>query len=552
MTIRSVFFSGQKNELSVGHERLPGLKLCFCDGSSYEARTHAQLSEDFLAYRYSYEESYFAFIVCDGVGQSSDAAPAARLFGKYMLQKLPDIYNKKLELENYAHQLKAKIRAEIAQSVDQNDPYYRFRALLREDVGSQVKFVCGMLDLKKGMLYLYPAGDVHFILYDRDGRIASHWRDDNGQFWSTKDDIHLNAELIEKPLSQISRISVSSDGIRNYFDDLLNGKYLLNDETLIRKVYEEGKDDLSILDMEFRAETLMPLEIPSIKLNQKRLEWRFVEHGERYRLCFSENDSVEETIDFDARQNQFFVPADLLQKDISIQALSSQHFSSKVSVPLKGAVALPIVPTPVSVDRPVLPADTTLHPRKLVDPHGTPTTYHPIDQTASGSRARLPGFKPQPLYLKVVLGVFGVIAGVVAMLLLGVYLLYGNGMAAPVENTPTATDSPAPTLIPSPTETPTLPLPTWTNTPARGLSPLFYLTVVMPTLDPELARAGKCQPPKFPPGWVTYRVQKGEVFYDLGKKFGIDYPSLMEKNCYKDARDLDAGDLIGVPSVPTP
>ena len=100
MSPNSMFFSSQKNELSVGYERLPGVNLFYCDGSSEDARKNQQQSEDFLAYQFTQEDGLFSFIVCDGVGQSIDSGIAARLLGKSIILELPKIGSEKNKIEN--------------------------------------------------------------------------------------------------------------------------------------------------------------------------------------------------------------------------------------------------------------------------------------------------------------------------------------------------------------------------------------------------------------------------------------------------------------------
>jgi len=554
-----MFFSSQKNELSVGYERLPGVNLFYCDGSSEDARKNQQQSEDFLAYQFTQEDGLFSFIVCDGVGQSIDSGIAARLLGKSIILELPKIGSEKNKIEKYADRLRDELAAEIAKTApkdSQNDPFFVFNSRLRNEVGSQVKFACGLIDFRKREIHIYWAGDIHFVLYDKDTNIVQVWREDNDQLWSTKP-AALRLSSITHPLDEISRILVSSDGIRYHFDEILNNKELIRNLDLVEKIYSEGRDDIAILDVQISPETIQRLNSPQAKIFENSITWEQIKDTQRNRLYFGENGVVEEITDFTVEQNIFVIPSHLSHKDVEIQALSPKYFSSEriLLKPNDGISALihskPQYPTSEPQKATPQPDETDSTDAKslpIIHPQPVPgqnlARKAPLPQVISGSSGRM-----------IVLLLLFLISGA-SILVVGWVVCKTYNVITKIEtNTPTASF-----IAPEKTKLPTItPLPRESISPTSILETLVPLEINTPTAsssqtsmqtpDPRFPRLNECQQTKISDGWVIYEVKRGNTFYALAKTIGISTNELISANCYPDSL-LRVGELLVVPYLP--
>lgn len=101
-----------------------------------------------------------------------------------------------------------------------------------------------------------------------------------------------------------------------------------------------------------------------------------------------------------------------------------------------------------------------------------------------------------------------------------------------VRNPPLGTDL----YVPPPTPTPK-------NTSTNTLTPTYTATAHTPKTP--TSQAASCGPPA---GWISYRVRRGDTYYQLGRLFRTSPTILMQANCWK---SLVTGDFIWVPNKAT-
>ncbi len=331
---KSIFNSSQDTSLHLGTERLPGLKLFYFEGASIDAREGHQASEDFVSY--NYKDGCLSFIVCDGVQQTIDSSAAARLFGHEIVEMLHNVDGDKKRIEDFAGRLRSKIdRQIIDMPVDPSNPLPELHLRARAEIGAQVKFACGVINQNKQRIDLYWAGDVRFAVYDKKNKIIFSWEKDNNQFWSTRGDYALNLDKASWSLDSVSRISATSDGIREDFMHILNGKLTLDDSSLVQRRYELGVDDISGLDavVELNASFEKLQSVRDVRILKNRLTWTGQQKAERYRIYHKTQDGGFRVLtELSASKNSYDIPSDLLSYgNVFVQAISSLLISSELS-----------------------------------------------------------------------------------------------------------------------------------------------------------------------------------------------------------------------------
>ncbi|MCL4246715.1 MAG: LysM peptidoglycan-binding domain-containing protein [Anaerolineae bacterium] len=124
------------------------------------------------------------------------------------------------------------------------------------------------------------------------------------------------------------------------------------------------------------------------------------------------------------------------------------------------------------------------------------------------------------------------------------------------------------TLTPPPTAVPTLlPEPSPSSTPTSTLAPTFTATPTMtptssqtPTPNPTSTLLPSATPtqtpdiciPTRPAGWIAYAIRAGDTLSRLAAATGVSLQTLIEVNCIPDASLVVVGQVIYLPSSPTP
>ncbi len=329
----STFFSSQGQALSTSTEMLSGASISYYDGASSDSRENQQFSEDFLSYQY--KNNILAFVVCDGVAQSVDSGLSACLLGKEILGVLPNILGEKNRLETFLNQTRAMIQSKISNTPIQpkDSVYALFHARARNEIGAQVKFSCGVIDFNRGKVEIYWVGDVYFAVYGANSEIIFSWQNDNNQFWSTRGDYALDLGMYSGDIKNISRLSITSDGMREDFKKILNKETYLNDFEFIKLQYETGVDDISGIDIKIKSnEDIEQLsQIKNLNFTDKSLSWAPILGAEKYRIYRFANNFLENVAEVDANQQSYKIPENINEADFCVQAISSQMTSSYLS-----------------------------------------------------------------------------------------------------------------------------------------------------------------------------------------------------------------------------
>lgn len=341
-SIFSQYFSRQSPKFFYDVENLPNLRVSCFEGASLDARNFQQLSEDFFAYQY--QNNLFCMVLCDGVGQTKDAELAASLFGKKILGYLPTVNGKKDYLEKISYDLRSIISDEIDLApLSEDAPQFHKRA--RQNDGAQVKFACCVIDFNKRIIEIYWAGDVRFIVYDTYKKIVKSVSEDNHQFWSTKSSYSLNLEYYSIPIESASRISITSDGVREDINNILNHKMYLDDFDLAKKIYQKGVDDVSGIDVKISLQdNLRHLSAPkNINILGHNLNWDSASDAERYRIYYSSQKKVEFLANIDVIEKAYIIPKEINFDEIFVQTISSNYVSSKLFKPTEVPDPMPDV-----------------------------------------------------------------------------------------------------------------------------------------------------------------------------------------------------------------
>jgi LysM repeat protein len=95
-----------------------------------------------------------------------------------------------------------------------------------------------------------------------------------------------------------------------------------------------------------------------------------------------------------------------------------------------------------------------------------------------------------------------------------------------------ATPTMTPTLVPTPTSLPVLPVVTPTPAPANlsSMTPTPTAPAAQPTGD-----------------GTTYVVQPGDTLYSIAVRFGVSLQALIEANQIEDPNQLQAGQVLVIP-----
>lgn len=529
---------------------MPGLSLFYFEGASVDARENRQTSEDFLAYRY--KDDCLVFVVCDGVQQSIDASLAARLLGISLLDVLPAVHGNKKKLESYIEKLRTKIESKIIKvPIDEDDPAYSLHVRARGEIGAQVKFACGVVDFQRSKIDLYWAGDVRFIVYGRNSNIEFSWENDNGQFWSTKGDYALDLSVRMWDINEVSRLAITSDGIRESFKEILGRKYFLSNIDLVKQRYEVGVDDIAGVDITVAptdgVERLSNLGGVNL-LNGNSLVWSRVPGAEKYRIYYTHNESIIHVIELDSRHNSYSIPGNLEDGTFYVQAMSSHALSSELSKPVN------YVSTATVVNQE--PMQSLLTEPELIKLERIPSTLK--------TKEPVPVVQLSPLRKRLVFG--SCLLSFVTLLIFSFafYPFIAKKLIPPT--LVTATKSPSATVVSTITllSSTTLSLttePTLTYTPELDLTPsvtsvtTLTLTVILPSSTVAFGYdlLDACQRANLdfePSKWTIYMVDTGDTFINLAQIYNTDIGTLVRINCYEDANNLIAGKYILVPSNP--
>jgi len=522
------FFSSQDGKLSIGTEKLPRLNLFYFDGASLEARQRQQLSDDFLSFLYK-DESLF-FVVCDGVGETTDAGIAARMLGKSLLDILPTALGRKKIVESSAERMRSIIDEEISRiPIQSNDEAPHFHLRARKEIGAQVKFACGVVDFKRGKVEIYWAGDIRFVIYDKNLTIIEHWQSDNNQFWSTKSDYSLDLDIISLDIKDVSRLSLTSDGIREEFAKILTKDAYLNDVNLVKHRYEDGVDDISGIDIRilpYEKESQLP-QINDAELIDGYLNWTPVLGAEKYRIYFSVNDKIQEVAENVAKERSFAIPNDNIAGEYYIQAISSKKISSNLSNPVHYDSSFPT--------QNQNPIRGEMEPKPiLVKPDlKQPMPFPEIQLNRYWKR-------------------FAIIFSILLLLLVGIKILkniLGPSVSTIVVDTPTSsvhipsrTVNKTPSVSPTPTVTPSATLTGTLLTPSE--TPNYTATIEV-ALDTCQRRTMIDEPGK----WEIYQVHIGDSFFGLALTYNTTVEELLRANCYQEPNDLNAEKYILIPVI---
>lgn len=533
----SNYISSQNWILSTGAEILPGLRLFYFEGASLDARDNKQFSEDFVSYQY--KDGCLYFVVCDGIQQSIDASLAARLLGVNLLDVLPAALGNKKIIESFAEELRSSINKKILSvPIDKNDPAYGFHVRARDEIGAQVKFACGVVDFKREKVELYWAGDIRFVIYGKNSEILFSWEGDNNQFWSTKGDYALELSLHSWSIDDVSRLSITSDGVRENFKEILSQKIFLNDTRLVNHRYEIGIDDISGVDIKIvpadSFDRLSNLRGVSL-INNKSLAWTHVSRAEKYRIYHSHGDSIQHIAEVDSKQKSYLLPDSLGDGALYVQAISSQAISSELSkpvyyVPVHGQVLEPYL------DEPIQSLGSKKSEPKL----------EPLRPA--------PDLQPNRLWRRVAVGcgIFGLVLLVAGALSFSFIM---NLLMPPTVTL--VTESPTyivftpifvKTETPFISSTPSTLHPSFTppvTSTDSNVAPIETLSFTL-TIDSNLDDCQKKTVLDEPGEWITYQIKSGDTFYRLSQVYNITIEELMRVNCYQTSI-LIAGNYILVP-----
>ena len=537
----SIYSSSQSTSLKLGTERLPGLKLFWFEGASLDAREQRQASEDFITYKY--KGGNLAFIVCDGVQQSVDSNVAARLFGTRIVEMLSGAKGNKKSIENFSEKLRSEIDQIILDMpVDPNSvPEFYLRA--RREVGAQVKFTCGVIDRKEKRIDLYWAGDVRFAVYDKKGKIIFSWEKDNGQFWSTRGDYSLNLDSVSWSFESVSRISVTSDGIREDFNRILAGKLTLDDHRLVQHRYDIGVDDISgfdaLIEHDVNLEKLQAVR--DVRIADKKLVWAEQEKVDKYRIYHSSNDgSLNLVAELSAPNNSYELPFDPLNnEDLFVQAISSRLISSDLSkaVSYKSAPDAALASPKANV---LLGKDT------IKSKIGTSESVH-----VSSPRHEV---RPRQPWIKFALGCTGFLGVLLVFSVIG-FSVFRGYFFVPTLKSYVATKTPVPST-PSFTAVPTITASVitpdlLTAIIVGGENSTPSSTLLSPTqlATPDI-NLSECQNgflTSEPYKWKKYKIQPGNTLYQLADRYNTSVGELMRVNCFQTS-NISSGDYMLIPN----
>lgn len=538
---QSIYSSSQSTSLKLGTERLPGLKLFWFEGASLDAREQHQASEDFITYKY--KDGSLAFIVCDGVQQSVDSNVAARLFGTRIVEMLHGAKGDKRSIENFSERLRSEIDQMILDMpVDPNSvPEFYLRA--RREIGAQVKFACGVVDRKEKRIDLYWAGDVRFAVYDVKGKIIFSWENDNGQFWSTRGDYSLNLSSASWGFESVSRISVTSDGIREDFNNILARKLTLDDHRLAQHRYDIGVDDISgfdvIIEHDVNLEKLQ--SVRNVRIVNKKLVWEEQEKADRYRIYHSSNDGFLRLLsELPVPNNSYDIPLDLLNNgDLFVQTVSSQLISSDLSK------ATSYTPTP----------DVTLASQMANVPPGKDAMESKtgISGSTPVSSPKIE-VRPRRAWIKFALGCAGLLGVLLVLSTIG-FAVFREYFFMPTLPSYVTTQTPV-SSTPSFTAIPTI--------TASAITPDLLTAIIVggesstpssimpsPTLlaTPDI-HLSECQNGFLisePYKWKKYQIQPGNTLYRLAELYNTSVGELMRVNCFQTS-NISSGDYMLIPN----
>lgn len=516
----SQYFSSQSPNFFYSAEHLPNLHISCFEGGSLDARNFQQLSEDFFAYQY--QNNVFCMVLCDGVGQTKDAELAANLFGKKILGYLPAVNGKKEYLEKISYDLRSVISDEIdlaPLSEDAPGPH----KYARQNQGAQVKFACSVIDFNRNILEVYWAGDVRFVVYGKNKKITKSVSVDNKQFWSTKSNYALNLEYFSVPIESSSRISITSDGIRENINNILAQKIYLDDINLAKRVYQKGVDDISGIDVKISAKSNLK-HLPAVKDVQivgRTLSWYPVSGVENYRIYLSTRKKVEFLANIGINENSYIIPQDIDFDEVFIQAISSNAISSellKATAPVKQDIfrSIPKLPDPIISPQPPYPNLT--QENKKIELH------------------------PNRFWL-----IFSSLMIFVCMSIIASYSFFNFVNSA----TPTPTF----TLISSPTETVIIN----TMTISPSFTPIYTETITqtpdsLVETTPDTSVLDNCQQGKYlldPQKYQNffYRVQPNDNLISISEIYLVSVEDIKQANCKNDD-EIVVGEYLLIPQNP--
>lgn len=537
----SIYSSSQSTSLKLGTERLPGLKLFWFEGASLDAREQHQASEDFITYKYKSEN--LSFIVCDGVQQSVDSNVAARLFGTRIVEMLLGAKGNKKSIENFSEKLRSEIDQIILDMpVDPNSvPGFYLRA--RREVGAQVKFTCGVISRKEKRIDLYWAGDVRFAVYDKKGKIIFSWEKDNGQFWSTRGDYSLNLDSASWPIESVSRISVTSDGIREDFNHILAGKLTLDDHRLAQHRYDIGVDDISGFDalIEHGVNLEKLQTVRDVRIADKKLVWEEQEKVDKYRIYHSSNDGSLKLLDeLPAPNNSYDLPFDPLNNgDLFVQAISSRLISSDLSkaISYTSAPDVTLVSPRVNV---LLGKDTIESKNETSDNTHVSSPRHEV--------------RPRRPWIKFALGCIGLLGALLVFSTIGFSVFQGY-FFVPTLTPYVTTHTPIPstpsfTAIPTITASAIAPdLLTAIIVGGENSTPSSTLLLPTQLATPDI-HLSECQNGFLisePYKWKKYQIKPGNTLNQLADLYNTSVGELMRVNCFQTST-IFSGDYMLIPN----
>lgn len=535
---RSNFSSSQDTTLHLGAERLPGLKLFYFEGASIDAREGDQSSEDFVSYKY--KDGALAFIVCDGVQQTIDSSAAARLFGNEVVEMLHTVDGDKKIIEDFARNLRSVIDQKILDMpVDPSNPMPGFHLRARAEIGAQVKFACGIINQNKQRIDLYWAGDVRFAVYDKKGKILSSWEKDNNQFWSTRGDYTLNLDKASWHLTSVSRISVTSDGIREDFQNILNGKITLDNSRLVQHRYDVGVDDISGFDavIEHNSNFEKLQNIRDVRILNDKLVWARQSKAEKYRIYHKNQEGGFRVLtELSSSNNSYEIPSELLSDgDMFVQAISSQFISSELS---KAINYVPVLDSTLVSQKGITLPDKESRISKPDIPKGAPS-HSPAHEV-----------HPKRPWISIALGCFGLLG--IAFILLSTV---GVSVIQKYFITPTSTNYVV-------TLTPTFSTPSFT--PTQSITPDLLTAIIVEgentvpsstllsstpdaTPDPDLSECQIGFLISEPDKWKKYQIQSGNTLYQLSQIYNTSVGELMRVNCFQTSF-ISSGSYMLIPN----
>lgn len=529
----SNYISSQDWLLSTGAERLPGLKLFYFEGASLDARDNKQSSEDFISYQY--KDGCLYFVVCDGVQQSIDSSLAARLLGINVIDVLPSVKGDKKIIESFAEKLRTSIDKIILNTpVDISDPVSGFHIRAREEIGAQVKFACGVVDFKRGKVELYWAGDIRFVVYGKGLEILSFWEKDNDQFWSTRGDYSLDLGHHSWPIENVSRLSITSDGIRENFREILSKKVFLSDVRLVNHRYKIGVDDISGVDI-----MIVPTDhvdrlpdLSDVKLiKNKSLVWAGVAMAEKYRIYHVRDNSIQHIVEVPSKQKSYSLPNDLGDGYFCVQAISSQANSSDMSKAVHYAPAYTPIPEPHLQD----------------DLYQTPEPKRPVPLKPA------PTMQPNRRWQRIAVGcgIFGAIllvVGAIGFATSEKYLTQATMTLTEKTTYFASTPVVVGTMTSSPSSTPPILSPSSTQSNDITISTVVPIEtpILTATVDANLNDCQKKTMLDEPGKWMKYQIRPGDNFYRLSQINNISIDELMRVNCYQ-TTNMNTGNYILIP-----